>query len=346
MVTWVIKAKRSEDAGAGRLAAVVEDHVLNLLLAAAEAALADAHPPGHVPLRDDADGEAEELLDPLGDPFAGVDAAVVDDVLDVVGQARPGLRLLLPLVDGAGGQGRGRVEPADPARGDALADGGVLDLVDGVEDVEREADELLGAVLLLDGRVLLFLLRGGAASEERLVIVLADGLHGEEDVRGADGVGLAQDLGGPELGLVQAAVGREILAGVAVRAGAAELGALDQAFDDAQLAGRVDLPPPRSVPPSRTAVARSSGMALVAALHDQKVTALDLGHDTSENLVDKRVERRVADKVMGDVDEEALVGANRGRKGVKDVGKRRHCSRTELVTCRRVSERHTGQLHD
>lgn len=57
----------------------------------------------------------------------------------------------------------------------------------------------------------------------------------------------------------------------------------------------------------------------MAALDNEEVTALDLGHDTGKDAVDEGVEGRVADEVVGNVDEEAFVGANRGSQCLEDI---------------------------
>lgn len=273
--------------GPRRLAAALLQQRLDLLLALAQAALAHAHPSGHVPLRHDAHAQAEGLLDPLGDPFAGVDAAALDDLADLVGHARE-LQLLVVVVVvvavAAGGrQRRGRVQPADPLGRDVLADGAVDDVVDGVEHVDGEAHVGVGGAVLGDGARFLLGLAGGAAGEQRRVRVDGDGLHGEEDVAGAHGVLLADGLQRALLRLGDAAAGREEVVGVALGADAAELRPLDEALHGAQVARRVHLPPPGAVAPAGgtrgapvEAVGGSAGGVLVAPLDDEEIAALDL----------------------------------------------------------------------
>jgi hypothetical protein len=59
-----------------------------------------------------------------------------------------------------------------------------------------------------------------------------------------------------------------------------------------------------------------------------------LGHDTVEDAVDERVEGGVADQVVRDVDEEALVRRDGRRKGVEDVGECREGAVPEFVAWR------------
>lgn len=316
------------------LTGILLDHILHPHLALTETTLADTHPPGHVPLRDDADRQVQHLLDPLGDPFAGVHASALDDVADLVRQ-RGGVealrRRVALLVTGARRERAGGIEPASPLGGERLADGRELDLVDGVEQEDGKVDLLVRLLLLLHRGGLLTLLGGGGAGEQRLVGVRADGLHGEKDIRRADRVALAHGLGGPLLGELEPAIGREVFPGVSLRASAAELRALDEALDDAQLPGSVGLAPPGAVSPAGRAVTGSARGAFVAALDDEEVTPFDLRHDPREDGVDERVEGRVADEVVGDVDEQALVGADRGSKSVEDVRERREGSVPEVV---------------
>lgn len=163
---------------------------LDLLLPLSKAADADAHASRDVSLRDDADGEAQCLLDPLSDPFAGVDAAALHDLSNLIRDVgrRSGVGLLVAL---ARRRQRGRrIQPSDPAEGDVLARRAVHDVVDGVEDVDGEADLRVGAVIR-DGARLLLHLVGGAAGKERRVRLNYDGLDREEDVARPDGIVLA-----------------------------------------------------------------------------------------------------------------------------------------------------------
>jgi hypothetical protein len=49
-------------------------------------------------------------------------------------------------------------------------------------------------------------------------------------------------------------------------------------------------------------------------------------------VVNQRVERWIADKIVGDVNEETLVGADRRRKCMEDIGKGRESTMSEFVT--------------
>lgn len=69
----------------------------------------------------------------------------------------------------------------------------------------------------------------------------------------------------------------------------------------------------------------------MAALNDEEVAALNLRHNPREDSVDEGIERRIADKVVRDVDEEALVGADGRGKSVEDVGKGRKGTAAKLV---------------
>lgn len=69
----------------------------------------------------------------------------------------------------------------------------------------------------------------------------------------------------------------------------------------------------------------------MASLDDEQVAALNLAHDALEDLVDEGVEGGVADNVVGDVDEEAFVGADGRRECVKDIGEGGQSTASKLV---------------
>lgn len=52
----------------------------------------------------------------------------------------------------------------------------------------------------------------------------------------------------------------------------------------------------------------------------------------AKHVVNKRVERWVTDKIVCDVNEEALMRANGGRESMEDVGKGRERTMSEFVT--------------
>ncbi|KAJ6442775.1 LOW QUALITY PROTEIN: NAD-dependent malic enzyme, mitochondrial [Purpureocillium lavendulum] len=154
--------------------------LLDSLLASAETALAHAHSARDISLGHDADREVQRLLDPLCHPLPRVHATVVEDLLDLVRNAT--LKGVTTLIGGTGRQRRRGVEPPDPFGRYALADGGELDLVHGVENEYGEADVLVAFVLLLDCRRLLLLLGRRGARKERLIAIDANGLDGQEQV--------------------------------------------------------------------------------------------------------------------------------------------------------------------
>ena len=159
-----------------------------------DSSLPDAHPPRHVPLRDYADRQAQRLLHPFAHPFPGVDAAGVDDLLDLFGDL---LRGTGPVVAGDVLAAL-RVEPVRPLLRDGLRDGGEGYAVDGVVQVDGEDDEVLGCGRVVDHDVLAglcFRLFDCCVVPAREVVRgrrVADCLYGEEDVAAAHGVTFAQ----------------------------------------------------------------------------------------------------------------------------------------------------------
>ena len=157
----------------------------------------------------------------------------------------------------------------------------------------------------------------GACLEELVVGVKRDGLDGEEDVRGAHGIGLGENLGGLLGDLLEAASAGEKVVGVSFGIGAGQLGALDDTSDGGNVSLLVLVAPPGPVGPASCAsqdgaavacVRGTAGTRLGAALNDEEITAFDLGHDACEDSVDEGVERGVAMDVMCYVDLKTLVG--------------------------------------
>lgn len=60
--------------------------------------------------------------------------------------------------------------------------------------------------------------------------------------------------------------------------------------------------------------------AFMAPLDNVELTAFHLLHDIGEDFVDERIEGRVSNQIVGNMDEEALVRPNRRSDGVDNVG--------------------------
>jgi hypothetical protein len=58
----------------------------------------------------------------------------------------------------------------------------------------------------------------------------------------------------------------------------------------------------------------------MTSLDNVELTAFHLLHNIGEDFVDERIERRISNQIVGDVNKEALVRANRRSDGVDNVG--------------------------
>ena len=102
---------------------------------------------------------------------------------------------------------------------------------------------------------------------------MADGLDGKENIAAADGVAVAQDLGGLLGGFFQSAAGREIIVGVGFGAHFRELRPFHETFDGTEIPRFGVLSPPWAVAPAAAARAGVSGVCV--ALLGGFLTALD-----------------------------------------------------------------------
>jgi hypothetical protein len=73
-------------------------------------------------------------------------------------------------------------------------------------------------------------------------------------------------------------------------------------------------------------------VAFLATLDDQKIATLNLCHHMAKYVMDQRVERWIADKIVGYMNEETLMRADGRRKSMEDVGKCRESTMSEFVT--------------
>lgn len=62
--------------------------------------------------------------------------------------------------------------------------------------------------------------------------------------------------------------------------------------------------------------------------------------------MNERVEGRIANEVVGDVNKESFVRSNRRRKGMEDVGEGREGSVSKIIACNRSQSRMKPMLTD
>lgn len=276
-------------------------------LSSADAAFADAHSPGDVPLGNNPDRQLNRLLHPLSNPLPRIDTAALDDLLDRRRQRGHRVCVLLRV------SCRRRIHPVCPLLGKALRECGKRDAVDGIVEIDSKSDQVVSLVRLLNAARLGLLLIRRTSKQVRLSAV-TDRLDGEEDVGAAHGVGFGEDLAGRLRGFLNAALAGEEVGGVALGTDAHQLGSLDEALDGAEVALDAYVTPPGAVGPAGGAASCESSIRALArfgsSLDDHEIAALHLGHDARECGIDDGIKRGIVVQIMGDVDLEALVLGN------------------------------------
>lgn len=177
----------------------------------------------------------------------------------------------------------------------------------------------------------MFFLFRGTSREQVVSCGETNRLNRQEDIAAPYRITLAEYFRRLFRRLFHAAPRSEEFTRIRLRTDPRQLRALNKALNNAEVPLLGVAPPGSIVPGAAAAPVAFGGARLGAALYDHQVAALYLGHNGGEGRVYERVERRVADQIVGDVDLEAFVLGNGWGEGVEDVGEGREGALAEFA---------------